>query len=170
MILNACVTALHHDQYEIFDWVQRHENMQPVASALYEHSALASAVLHNAIRLEQSSIQFAAAVTRKQAKVQPHASPHVSAAEESPSDYSLSNHNMLDCIKAGYAFDDQCGGPESEKLWPHVHADNGLWIHHSGSIVVPDYDSLRQEIISELHDSLYAGHPGMRDTILLVKR
>ena len=100
--------------------------------------------------------------------MQTQASPDISAAD---SDYSLSNHHMLDCIKAGHAHDDlQCGSPDSEKLWPHMYADNGLWIHHSCSIFVPDYDTLRQEIISELHDSLYAGHPGMRITILLVKR
>ena len=97
--------------------------MQPGASAQCEHSAFASVVLLNAIRLEQGSTQSVAVVTRKQAGAQPQASPYICAAEEIPSDDSLSNHSMLDCIKAGYAHDDQCGGPDYENLWPHMYAD-----------------------------------------------
>ena len=121
--------------------------MQPVASALCtrEHSAFASVVLHNAIRLEQGYKQFVAAVTRRQTRAQSQVSPDISAADENYPGYSWSKHNMVDCIKAGYAHDDQCGSPDSEKLWPHMYANDGLWIHRSGSEsnVVPDYDNLR---------------------------
>ena len=145
MILSACVSALH--QYGRFDWVQRHDNIAPAlcehcaftSAVLQNHSAFTSAVLQNAIRHEQSSTEFVAAVTRRQAKAQTQASPDTSAPEKNDSEYSLSHHNMLECIKAGYAHDDQCGSPDSEKLWPHMYAENGLWIHHSGSIVVQSW-------------------------------
>lgn len=46
----------------------------------------------------------------------------------------------------------------------------GLWYDDSGRIVVPDYDDLRKQIVTDFHASPYAGHMGIHKTRKLVAR
>ena len=79
--------------------------------------------------------------------------------------------DLMPSIQQAYLSDDAFGNPDTAtKRWPHMYPRNGLWYHHSGAIAIPDSASLRTDIIAELHESMYAGHPGERRTIHLVKR
>ena len=48
--------------------------------------------------------------------------------------------------------------------------DEGLWYNADGKLVLPDADGIRRQVMSELHDSPYAGHVGINKTIRLVSR
>ena len=166
MVLSACINTLQ--AFDHFDWKAKAEGAPGVSAAICNHATFVSAVLHSAEWQQPESSHLNAATTRSQMRQQQvddqtteHAAEFVSPAQE---------HNMLDEIKQGYKHDSQCGDPVNNvKQWPHMYAEHGLWRHHSGSIVVPDHANLRKDIIAELHDSLYAGHPGMRRTILLIR-
>ena len=41
---------------------------------------------------------------------------------------------------------------------------HGLWWAPGDKLVVPDADSLRQDVLREMHDSPYAGHTGVNKT------
>ena len=78
---------------------------------------------------------------------------------------------MAGYTHASHHHDVQCIDPsDASKHWSHLYAEAGLWRHHFGAIVVPNHAGIRQPIIAELHDSMYAGHPGMRRSFMLVKR
>ena len=163
MVLTACISTLQ--QFDHFDWINKSSQVPGISDALCNHSAFVSAVLHNAARMPVATLTANAMTTRSQTQSQSqemHDEPH---EFQSPAE-----KDMLDIIKAGYQHDPQCGDPASGKLWPHMYEKHGLWRHHTGAIVVPNHADIRKEIISELHDSLYAGHPGQRRTVLLVRR
>ena len=94
--------------------------------------------------------------------------PAQSELYESPAQQT----SLLKRLRAGYVHDSSLGDPQQPaKLHQHMHPWEDLWLHApDNSIVVPDHESLRNDIIAELHDSLYAGHPGGNRTISLVKR
>ena len=165
MVLTACITTLQ--QFGHYDWIAKSHDAPGVADALCNHSAFVSAVLHNAVRRKPESSHAHAVTTRSQAQQQ-----EINAELQQPEFKSpAQERNMLDSIRAGYVHDQQCGDPNKpSRQWAHMYPEHGLWMHHTGAIVVPDHAGLRQDIIAELHDSLYAGHPGMRRTILLVRR
>ena len=48
--------------------------------------------------------------------------------------------------------------------------DEGLWHNVDGKIVVPNSGDLRHKLISDFHDSPYAGHVGINKTTRLVSR
>ena len=80
-------------------------------------------------------------------------------------------HDILSEIQAGYLTDPAFGDPaDAAKQYSHMHAVNGLWMHHSGAIALPQVGDLRTRIMAELHERMYAGHPGEKRTIMLVKR
>ena len=47
--------------------------------------------------------------------------------------------------------------------------DDGLLYTKGNRIYVPRWNNLRRELIKECHDSLWAGHPGIRRTLALLK-
>ena len=163
MVLTDCLCTVQ--QFGHFDWVQKQQDVFGIADAVCNHSAFISAIVHKAERRNPVKIQLTAVQTRRQSQQQ-----STIATDQHDSSSTTAPVSMLDVIKQAYDKDPQCGSPSSGKLWPHMYSDHGLWRHHTGSIVVPDDHTLRQEIIAELHDSLYAGHPGQKRTILLVRR
>ncbi|KAJ0039649.1 hypothetical protein Pint_27365 [Pistacia integerrima] len=46
---------------------------------------------------------------------------------------------------------------------------DGLLYTKGNRLYIPRWDNLRKELIKECHDSLWAGHPGMRSTLALLK-
>ena len=50
-----------------------------------------------------------------------------------------------------------------------LEAASGLW-WHGDALMVPKYDSLRQDIMFNLHDASISGHPGTRRTKKLIRR
>lgn len=172
MVLSSCVTALQ--QYDAYDWLQKGDrpgDRSGLADAICVHSCFVSAVLQNTKWITQQPEPHvrAAATTGSQARRQTdtttdnHDLPayHPPAAEK----------NMLEMIRAGYKHDSAFGDPaDPPRLHSHMYADGEVWMHNSGSIAIPGYGNIRHDIITELHDSLYAGHPGERRTISLVRR
>ena len=47
--------------------------------------------------------------------------------------------------------------------------DDGLLYTKGNRLYVPKWDNLRRELMKECHDSLWAGHPGIRRTLALLK-
>ena len=83
----------------------------------------------------------------------------------SPSDLTL-----VPELRQAYLQDPQFGNPDDPKVsHKHLTARNGLW-YRGGRIAVPSSPTLKRQILTELHDSKYAGHGGQYRTIQLVAR
>ena len=67
---------------------------------------------------------------------------------------------------AGYAVDSWFSDQANLK---DLLLDEGLW-HKNGKIVVPDSGDMRLKLISDFHDTPYAGHLGINKTNRLVSR
>jgi Integrase zinc binding domain len=52
-------------------------------------------------------------------------------------------------------------------LYPHVSIVDDRWFHHHVPIVVAD-NALKWEVLTQYHDHLLTGHPGIFKTYLLV--
>jgi transposase InsO family protein len=77
--------------------------------------------------------------------------------------------DLLTQLQLGYESDawfSQAQNIETEKL----RQEGGLWKTQCGQTVIPDAPGLRQEILYELHDAPYSGHPGVQKTLDAVKR
>ena len=184
--LHACAAALQ--QLGEFDWLEKHDSCPKVSPALCEHSVYVSALLHRAERVLPDMTNIAALTRSQRAAEQPDAAAEVPGPDEpAPADTPLGipaqnvpqqyespaqQANLTTRLTAGYLHDSSLGDPEQpQKLHQHVYPWENLWLHApDNSIVVPNDAALRNDIIAELHDSLYAGHPGENMTIRLVKR
>ena len=165
---SACVSSLLALRAP-FDWKEKHLDCYKVAPAICEHSAFVSALVHQAIRPVQVTTSLANATTRSQTKASMGMDePEADEPYKSPAQH----YNLLDEIAQGYLQDEAFGDPHKpRRLFAHMYSKGGLWLHSPDhTIVVPDHGNLRKDIITELHDSAYAGHPGERHTINLVRR
>ena len=168
--MSSVITAL---QPFSFDWVQQDQDVLSASPALFNHTACVAAILSLAVRVlnPMDEVTVAAIHTRSGQvlqPVEPAAAPRPARYESHAAD----RKSMLAKIQQGYLKDPELGDPSHPAKTKHLdmvpHDD--LWIHSSGKIVIPNADGLRRAVIEELHDSLYAGHPGERKTIMLVRR
>ena len=74
---------------------------------------------------------------------------------------------FLDLIKAGYNQDPSLQDPAVRSRFEFT--DSGL-IMVSGKVYVPEVDTLRMDIIDDLHSATYAGHLGTDKTLDAVRR
>ena len=74
-------------------------------------------------------------------------------------------------LQEAYKADSMLGDPCDQATPSHKNlcARNGLW-YKDHAIVVPDTPGIKRQIMTELHDSQYAGHGGEYKTVQLVKR
>ena len=73
-------------------------------------------------------------------------------------------------LQAAYKHDKSLGDPEAfNAVDSSLHSKNGLW-YKDGAIVIPNCPEIKRQIITELHDSQYAGHGGEVRTVQLLKR
>ena len=78
--------------------------------------------------------------------------------------------SVLHEIQQAYLLDPVFGDPNDPAVHhKHLTARNGLWYRH-GVIAVPNSPHIKRQILSELHDSGYAGHGGEYKTVQLVRR
>jgi hypothetical protein len=73
---------------------------------------------------------------------------------------------FLERVKQGYKQDPWFAQPANTDNLTEV---NGVYTL-ADSIVVPDHDNLRLQVLQECHDAPYAGHPGRDKTLQLVKQ
>ena len=175
--LQANAVSMH------FDWIRRPAALHPgLASALVGHSEQLSACLHAAVKVSQPQI-ILAALTRSAAKqgeqgTQPTpkgtGKPPKSAFDR-PSPAVYGEHDSIRLswqpeLQQAYKEDPMCGDPLDLTLQhKHITARHGLW-YKDRRIVVPHSPSIKRQILTELHDSKYAGHGGEYRTTDLVKR
>ena len=177
--LHACVAVLQ--QQGAFDWVQKHSDCPKVSPALCQHSVQVAAMLQSAARMPHDPAVIAAALTRSQRAAQavPASSAQPTTASAPAPEHATElyqspaqQHDFISLIQEGYLHDSSLGDPNNPtRFHSHMYSSDGLWLHApEHSIVIPDHGTLRQDIITELHESRYAGHPGENRTIHLVKR
>ena len=178
--LHACAAVLQ--QYSAFDWVQKAEGCYKISPSLFQNSAQGSALIHAAGRVPHDPSAIAAALTRSQRAAamppadQSAAVPTDRQAQTPATDPTYQSpaqqHDMIPLIQQGYLTDSSFGDPaQPQHLHAHMYPYDGLWLHTPDhTIVIPDHGNLRQDIITELHESMFAGHPGENRTIHLVKR
>ena len=176
--LQMCVTVMRDTPVH---WIHKHDSCPKVSPALAHHTVQISALLQNAVRMPQDTCVMAA-LTRSQrasqAPVQEEQMPAPIDEPVAPAPAVEQYHSpaqqsdMMKLIQQGYMHDSSLGDPNKPtRFHSHMYPSDGLWLHSPDHhIVVPDHGNLRQDIIAELYDSLYAGHPGENRTIHLVKR
>ena len=98
------------------------------------------------------------------------------APVESPAVYGpheAETRSMIPELKAAYLTDPAYGDPDSVIANTHrsrkVSAAHGLW-YRQGVICIPNSPLIRRKILTELHDSQVAGHPGEMRTTKLLRR
>ena len=70
-------------------------------------------------------------------------------------------------MRQAYLQDSQFGDPDDSSIThKHLTSHNGVW-YRQGCIAAPDNPVLKRQILTELHDSVYAGHGGQYKTIQL---
>ena len=74
-------------------------------------------------------------------------------------------------LQTAYKQDSALGDPDAPNpaADPSLLSQNGLW-YKDGAIVIPNCPEIRRQIITELHDSQYAGHGGEVRTVQLLRR
>ena len=73
-------------------------------------------------------------------------------------------------LRTAYLADPLMGDPDDPAIrHQHMKAKNGLW-YRDTVIAVPNCPSIKREIMTELHDSQYAGHGGELRTVQLIRR
>ena len=77
--------------------------------------------------------------------------------------------SFLPELHKAYLQDPMFGDPTAGRLRKGLDAKNGLW-YKGGVIAIPACPSIKRQILTELHDSLYAGHGGEYKTVQLVRR
>ncbi len=78
----------------------------------------------------------------------------------------LADASTVALFEVGYQVDDMV---QSLVRTNNIHSAHGLFWRDE-VLVVPDYKSLRQDMLYNLHDANLAGHPGMSRIINLVRR
>ena len=161
----AVVAAL---QNLSFDWQERPDVL---------HTGLAAAMVTHTSAFQQLMLQ-SAAVTRSQAKdISPDAQRDSAGLDDplqhKPAAYGQHETDRLSILselKDAYLQDPMYGDPDDVTMrHKHMSRRNGLW-YKNGVIAVPNSPQLRREILSELHESGYAGHGGEYKTVQLVRR
>ena len=81
-----------------------------------------------------------------------------------------SDLTLIPELRQAYLQDPQFGDPDDPKVThKSLTACNGLW-YKNNLIAVPNSPTVKRQILTELHDSMYAGHGGQYRTIQLVRR
>ena len=160
-----------------FDWIAKHSAVQP---------GLAQAVSQHAVFITQftqhpgpSSTPVIAAVTRSQAQPSDLSTDtdSVTNHEDLPSDYPLAvygqnsaeSKSLIPELREAYLQDPMFGNPDDPPKHKHLRARNGVW-YRDQVIAVPNSPAIKRQILTELHESKYAGHGGEFRTVQLVRR
>ena len=164
MILSNCILTLK--EFGPFEWKEK-GTLYGISFSLCNHAAFVSAVVHNAVwtaQMPEPCAYTAAVTTRKQAS---HQAAYESAQKDVDAtvEADITQQHMLENILKGYKKDSLFA-----RMYSHMYEEGGLWRHANGGIVVPEFKDSRRTIMSELHESVYAGRPGERRTISLIRR
>ena len=115
-----------------------------------------------------------AAVTRRQVSIPTSESGNLPASESAASDSSVQEAAPA---SAWSQFQKRCAAAyekdplfRDESLLAQYTNRHGLWWAPSDKLVVPDADSLRQDVIHECHDVPHAGHTGVKKTRKAIER
>ncbi len=93
--------------------------------------------------------------------------PREMPAQEAPPPPAAQS-DLLAKVQEGYGSDPWFAEPSNISS-ARLHQVNGLWHTDNNQVAVPDVPNLRQEILFELHDAPYSGHPGVAKTKQAVK-
>ena len=168
-----------------FDWQSRPAELHGgLAAAMMDHQPFMCAMSASIqIQIPQPRNVLLNAMTRSRAsqpnvqtsgRVSQHAKqPAAVTVRPYPAEYGDNDAvrlSMLPDLQAAYESDPDFGDPLDARIrHKHLTARHGLW-YHGSVIAIPDVPSLRRQILTELHDSPYAGHGGEHRTIQLVRR
>ena len=159
-----------------YHWLERSpRQMSGLAAAMCAHTAF-FAMMHENTAAWHANVQ-----TRSQIRSSaPSESTPASTAEPRPDVVSSSpavygehpstERSLISELRDAYLQDPILGDPENPRVsHNHLRAANGLW-YRGDTIVVPASPAIKRQILSELHDSPYAGHGGEYRTVQLVRR
>ena len=179
--LTMMANCMHALGWPVFEWHERSPRMV---------SGLAAAICSRAdffMRMHVNAASWHANVqTRAQARVpaespaQPESAPEPTPPLASSGDehtrpavygeHPSDQRSLIAELRDAYLQDPVFGDPDDATVrHKHLRAANGLW-YRASVIAVPASPAIKRQIMSELHDSPYAGHGGEYRTVQLVRR
>ena len=162
-----------------FDWVTKHPMLTcNLAAAMAYQPAVIQHIASEAVFQAQPMSAYAAVMTRSQlaheaAEASPEASSEAPSQSSTPASYGphgADSLSLLPVIQQAYLADADFGDPNSPSVkHKRLRRHNGLWYRY-GVIAIPNSPSIKRQILTELHDSRFAGHGGEYRTVQLVRR
>ena len=124
-------------------------------------------VLPDVFRLSVLVVRLKPLLHRTVDESQPGTAPAHPHAIYGP--HSAEQRSLIPELRTAYLQDAMFGDPDNPPKHKHLSARHGIW-YRDNLVAVPNSPAIKRQILSELHESNYAGHGGEFRTVQLVRR